>query len=167
MENVKSSIFSIRNLPSFHDFYILHRSIKYPVNSLLISSISPVVSRVLVSNQRKNYFELPDLEGPISDFIDFIYGLDIRIDSSNCRFLNFVAKRMEIFVLENATADIIRETNTIENVSTFAEQLLSCGIEPEYEIQLLVSNFGSIIMNKFFSMCYPLLIDKVYKTENI
>lgn len=162
----KEALLKLKNCSVFHDFTIYHRGIKYQVNSLLISTISPVVSKLIFSEEPCYFIELPPLEGPIDEFISLIYGADIRLDQNNARFFNYLAKELEIVQLIDSTEELIEKTNTLDNIVRFAEQLLSCNLDATNEIDLIAGNFMEIIENPYMKLCSAKLIEKVLKTPS-
>ena len=160
----KAALLKLRYLSVFHDFAFTHRGIKYPVNTLLITAISPVISKLVFCDDPKYSMELPPLEGPIDEFIDLIYGGSVRIDQTNCRFFNYLAKILQITNLADRTEEIIQQTNTLDNVVRFAEQLLSCDLDATQEVNLIASNFLNIIENPYMKLCSVRLVEEILKS---
>lgn len=152
---------NLRNCSTFHDFIFIHRGIRYPVNSLLVSTVSKVISQKSVSE-----FEIPPIDGPMEDFISLIYGQSVLITPINCRFFNCIARLLDIHDLVEKTNEIILKTNTLDNVINFAEQLLDCGLDASEEIDLIASNFTKIIENSFLKNCSPRLLTNIIQSPS-
>lgn len=155
----KELLFSLRNCPLFRDFCLIHRGKKYYVNSLLITSISPKISKLYFENSQR-MVEVPPINIDFDQFIDLIYGGDIKIDINNCRFFKFVAEFLEIKQLYDSAASIVSKSNTIDNVIKFADEMISHDIKSCEEIDLLAKNFEEIVNNDLMNMLSaPLLIE--------
>lgn len=139
-----------QGITCFENFFFIHNKEKYAANSLLVSSVSPVIRQLLLNYPEVNSFALPSIPGPISDLINLFYGGKIEITPENCRFYKYIGKLLGIKPLVIEAENIIRKSDTLENILTFANQLIEVDIVPEEEVRQIASNFYLLDGNKQF-----------------
>jgi hypothetical protein len=125
----------------FHNFHLIHRGRKYPINKHLLSGISRSFYRFLIDDPSARELEIPPYPGDLSDMIGLLYGKHVRISKSNCRFLVHVAKFLDIPRLEIAARGIQSKTNTMTELVKYSEQLLSCQLPDAEAISRIAANF--------------------------
>jgi hypothetical protein len=86
---------------------------------ILHSAFSRFFDRFLIDDTLARELEIPPHAGNLSEVIFLLYGRDVRISKSNCRFL-------EIRKLESAARGIQSKTGTTAELVKYSEQPLSC-----------------------------------------
>ena len=138
----------LKNIPSFHNFYLYHRGTKYGFNSVVLAPISEKVRKAFFSGTYM--IEIPPIEGNFQDFVDVIYGEEIIVDQTNCRFLHFISQFLGIEHLEKITKQICKETSTLNNLLTWADCLLQANQDATKEIDFIASHLNNVYTNPFF-----------------
>jgi hypothetical protein len=103
----------------FHNFHLVHRGRKYAINKCLLSAFSRFFDRFLIDDPLARELEIPPYAGDLSDVIFLLYGRNVGISKSNCRFL-------EIRKLDSAVRGIQSKTDTTAELVKYSEQPLSC-----------------------------------------
>lgn len=115
----------LKNCPALQNLKLIHQGIAYEIEKLLLSSVSPVFCRMLIDNPNVSEIQIPSVPGNISEFIDLLYGGNVRIHADNCRFLYFLASFFDILSLKESAAKVMRETNFMFEMIPFVESLIA------------------------------------------
>lgn len=115
----------LRNCPSFQNLKVIHQGIEYEIERLLLSSVSPVFCRMLIDDPSVREIQVPSVPGDFSEFVELLYGGNVRIHADNCRFLYFLASFFDILSLKESAAKVMRETNFLFEMIPFIESLIA------------------------------------------
>ncbi|KAK8893885.1 Kelch-like protein 20 [Tritrichomonas musculus] len=93
---------------------------KYEVHGIIMSSISKKIYKILSDDPKKKLIELdyPDRIDILSQVIDFCYGFNFTINSSNFEVTYLISADLEIPYLQNPSQEILEKSFTIQNVVT-------------------------------------------------
>ena len=162
------SEFSIlKNNPAFHDFYLIHKGVKYGVNTFVMSSVSTKARELIFSEKPVNFIEIPPVDGNMQDLINLLFDEELIIDQTNCRFLNFVSNFLGIDDLSKETKEICSDTETLNNILIWADSLLQAEQNAEYEINLVATQLDDVYNNPYFQYVSCNLIYSILSSRNL
>ena len=134
------------------EFNFIHRGEKYPIKSQVITSVSPVVSKLVYSPNPQNSIEIPPVEGDMKPFISILCGQKIDLDKTNAPFINFVAKFLQIPEIASEAAKICELKFDINDILIWADKLHEAGQDATNEINTVAANFTRLnIEGQYFS----------------
>jgi hypothetical protein len=99
------------------------------------------MARLIAADPSASSYELPAIPGPIDSFIVLLFGEEININVVNCRFFRYLARDLEIFSLDEAALEIIRQSDTFPRIAAFASDLLELGLSADEEISQLAQTY--------------------------
>ena len=134
----------LNQCPALNTFRLIHRDVEYPVNPVLLSLASPVVANRLQVDPLCRSLVLPPLKGPIEDFIAILFGEKCQITVSNCRFLNYMGKFLEVDQLVQTTSIMLENYNVLSDIVRFGSDLIEAGLDAENEANQIAANIGAI-----------------------
>ena len=152
---------TVRDAEALHNFELIHGGNRYGIDKNLLTSVSPKFLRLILSQPSTTSLEIPNINGDLNEFIDILYGKEIRIHMHNCRFLNFMARFFEIEKLEKATTDIHNKTATVAELISYLDDLIANGQECDDIARRLAANIKIIENSESWKNASMALIEKV------
>ena len=140
----------LRNCPALQNLKLIHQGIEYEIEKLLLSSVSPVFCRMLIDNPNVSEIQIPSVPGNLREFIDLLYGGNVRIHADNCRFLYFLASFFDVSSLKEAAAKVVRETNFMFEMIPFIESLVANNLPCQDLIAQIAQNVHICKDSPFF-----------------
>ena len=134
----------LHQCPALNTFRLIHRDIEYPMNPVLLSLASTVVANRLQTDPSFRSLVLPPLKGPIEDFITILFGEKCQITVTNCRFLNYMGKFLEVDPLVQATSVMLDNYNVLSDIVRFGNDLIEAGLDAENEVNQIAANIAAV-----------------------
>lgn len=164
------------NHPAFSDFDLIHKGKHYPINSILIESLSPKIQEMRFANPSIKSIEVPPIDGCFSEFVEFLYGEKVIINIENAQFfldlcqffgLSDASSKIEKFILDKMEHKSIEfYANIIINGQCSEENLKDYLLKIEAECQERGYDFDSIIKDLEKPMITKFGCDTLMKVYN-
>lgn len=154
---------TVKDVKALHNFELIHCGKSYGINRYLLSAVSPKFMRMILAEPGLASLNIPNIDGNLNEFVDILYGKQIRIHINNCRFLNFLARFFEIEKLEVATKEIYNKTATVAELISHLEDLVANAQECDDLAHRLAMNIDLIEKSDSWRNASVALVEKVLK----
>ena len=137
-------------------FTLIHRGKSFPVNSLIIKLLSPKIANLLEKDIHT--YEIPNIPGPIDDFILLIFGQTVEINAYNSKYINFWAQDLEIQFLIDETEEYLTSNNTCDTLIEFATLLIEFNLNYEKYVRIIAEKIDQVTNFYPFESFSPKLV---------
>lgn len=145
-------------------FTLIHRGRQFQVNPLVIKLLSSKVANLIENDIHK--YEMPNIPGPIDDFIFLLFGKSIELNHVNSKYINFWAEDLQIQFLIDKTENFLLENNKCDTLIEFTSLLIELNLKYDKYIQIIAEKIDQITTYYPFESFSPNLVGALCNCKN-